>query len=239
MQWYRLRPAIYLFISLVVVAAPTIFTVVVLAEPLPPAIIRPDVTSPPTPHASYSVLGQDTGILAGIDNQGQYLNALAGTIGIQTQMLVGLLVGLCILVAWLLQPHMQRGRALGRSDAAILIAFVACAIGSAYCGYRANVALLAQAAEAIVYHDGLEAPIAGQAGFLLAASVCAMALMFVKLVVAEDGELRVSTAGKQAKDDQTETTVAEGSASTGAAAQEESLSRKSDATRMGHGEEVK
>jgi hypothetical protein len=136
---------------------------------------------------------------------------------------------------------MQRGRALGRSDAAILIAFVACAIGSAYCGYRANVALLAQGAEAIVYHDGLEAPIAGQAGFLLAATVCAMALMFVKLVVAEDGDLRVSTAGTYGQADKTETKSTDGSASVhskGAVHTEESGSQESVAKRIGHGEEV-
>lgn len=239
MEWNRLRPAIYLLISLLIVAAPTFFTVVVLAEPLPTAINRPNVTPPPTPHPSYSVLGQDTGILAGIDNQGQYLNALAGAVGVQTQMLVGLLVGLCVLVAWLLQPHMQRARPLGRSDAAILIAFVGCAIGSAYCGYRVNVALLAQAAEAIVYHKGLEAPIAGQAGFLLAATVCAIALMFVKLVVAENGDLRLLRAGTQREDNKTETTGAENSVSasaTGAAAEEQGRSWKSDATHMGQGE---
>jgi hypothetical protein len=65
-------------------------------------------------------------------------------------------------------------------------------VGSGYCAYRAHLAFLAQASEAVVYFEGLEAPLAAQALFLLGAT--GLAVMLAARALSGRARVRDNTA---------------------------------------------
>ena len=175
----RRRPVIAIACLAIVILA-ILAAQPLLIDPLPD-IARPGLPEPKAPQPGYGVLGQDWGYLAGINDHGNYIQAIGDAVSAQSQTLVGLLAGLVLVVGYVLQRRLDPDHELSGLEAGVLAVFILCAVASGYCAYRTHLAFLAQASEAVVYFDGLEAPLAAQAMFLLGAVAAAVALSCLEL----------------------------------------------------------